>query len=158
MNEPEPVTAEVPWHAYVNLVSDRMRGIMAPPIDPDNSPASSIADQFLLRTIETLGATLTHQLNEISREFSTRLDRMEGRFDAVVSKGEFEAEVRRLEREHRIYESEIDKLWEARRADKRENAEALHSKVVRFRWFVGIGLTAATFLSAVTFGVLGALQ
>lgn len=162
--EPEASTAEIPWHAYIGQLFDRMQDMNAPIDPPKPSDSTTVADQYLLRAIETLGDTMNRQFYEMN----SRLDKMEGRFEAVVSKGEFEAEVRRLEREHRIYESEIDKLWQARREDREHAKEvraydqqkaeaATQSKVVRFRWLVGIGITAATFFSAVTFGVLNSL-
>ena len=145
----EAVDSGAPGTETKHPLRDKLLAIMNAPLDPPhNSP--DVADGYILRALDTLSENLDKRFNQVD----SRLDKMEGRFEAMVSKDAFEAEVKRLDRENEIKQVEIEKLWAARRDDREAATAALANKDTRFRWFVATGITLAAVASAVVFGVL----
>ena len=147
----ESVDSGVPGTETKHPLRDKLFAIMNAPLDTPHAPHSpDVADGYILRALDTLSENLDKRFNQVD----SRLDKMEGRFEAMVSKDAFEAEVKRLDRENEIKQVEIEKLWAARRDDREAATAALASKDTRFRWFVATGITLAAVASAVVFGVL----
>ena len=145
----DAVDTGVPGIDADHPLRDRILGIMnAAP--PPSDAAHTIPEAYILRALDQLSEDLGRRFGDIN----ARLDKMEGRFEAMVSKDAFEAEVKRLDREAEIKQAELEKLWAARRDDKEAAQASLAVKDTRFRWFVATGITLAAVASAVVFGVL----
>lgn len=157
----ETSTMEIPWHAYVRSLSDTMASTMNAPLDP---PKTLTSEQYIMSAIETLGDTLGKQIGEMSK----RLERMDERFETMVSQVEFKAEIKRIDRERELVAKDVDHLGailrtereksEQQRKDDRSEVQAeFDRKQNKTRWFVGVFTSSIAIAATIVFGVLNAL-
>lgn len=120
---------------------------------PHYPEAAQVADDLI-------GAQLKMVHTEVTRGFDRQErynDKLDARFETMVTKSEFKAEIGRVDAEKRAQDKEILALGTEIKSGFESIAEQGKTRSASNRWFTGMVVAAAGVLSGVVFNLLGLL-
>lgn len=128
---------------------------MSPPyLTQDQNAALQVQDSAIIREIQNMREDMGHRFDGIDK----RIERVEDKFEKVVTRDLFDSTVKRLDLQDANIETNMRAGFDSVRDDMNEGfrgaREAGKERTVKNRWLMGVALTCAGVISAIVFGVL----
>lgn len=119
---------------------------------------AQVADELIVNQLKMVHAEVKDGFGRQERHN----DKLDARFESMVTKAEFRSEVRRLDAEHGHLRDSVTKGLEASRKEMREGFQRIHdedkSRTTKTRWFTGTLLTCAGLVSGLVFNIISSLS
>lgn len=126
-----------------------------PPHDPSYNQSS----------IEFVVARELQSLREIMRDgfegIGKRVDRIEDKFEKVVTQSEFSSVIQRLDMRDEMLETRVETEFRELKSDVERGFESVKAsnaeRNAKNRWFWGVMIAAAGVISSITFSIINAV-
>lgn len=121
--------------------------------------------QYSQSSIEFVVARELQSLREIMRDgfdgIGKRVDRIEDKFEKVVTQSEFSSVIQRLDMRDEMLETRVETEFKELKSDVAAGFEAVKAsdkeRNSKNRWFWGVMIAAAGVISSVTFSIINAV-
>lgn len=115
--------------------------------------ASKIADDHISKQVSSVRDEVV-RLADRQERYNDKLD---ARFDSMVTRAEFRAEIGRVDAERGALSKEVTGVKDAIKTGFDEVKQQGEARGAKNRWFTGIVMTGAGLASGLVFNILGSL-
>lgn len=115
--------------------------------------ASKIADDHISKQVSSVRDEVV-RLADRQERYNDKLD---ARFDSMVTRAEFRAEIGRVDAERGALSKEVTGVKDAIKTGFDEVKQQGEARGAKSRWFTGIVMTGAGLASGLVFNILGSL-